>query len=155
MERENIDGINVYRFPLKFAEGGIIKYLKEYFYAFIWVARLSWKIWRKERFDILHICNPPDIFFPIGLFYRLLGAKFVFDHHDLFPEMVTWRFKGVKGKLLCFLGRFMEYMTFKSANVVLTTNESYRQITQKRSHIRDRAYFCCTQWPQDQRFQTC
>jgi len=153
VERENIDGVIVYRFHLTFAEEGISKYLREYISSFIWVAKLSWKIWREERFDILHICNPPDIFFPIGLFYRILGAKLVFDHHDLFPEMVIWRFKGVKGKLLRFLGRLMEYLTFKSSNVVLTTNESYKQIALNRNRIRKDSIYVVRNGPKIREFK--
>src|ERR1035441_3625765 len=91
-KEEILEGINVYRFPLTFAERGIASYIREYFTAFIYIAWLSWKVWRRHGFDILHVCNPPDIFFPLGLFYRLLGARFVFDHHDLFPEFVAFRY---------------------------------------------------------------
>lgn len=132
---EDLDGVTVYRYPLTFAEHGIASYLGEYFSAFVSIARLSWRVWRKGHFDIIHICNPPDIFFPIGLFYRFLGAKFVFDHHDLFSESVAWRYRGLSGRLLYIVARVAEYLTLRSANAVIVTNESYRRIALERTDV--------------------
>lgn len=132
---ENMEGVTVYRFPLNFAEAGIKSYASEYVTALISIARLSWRAWRDEHFDIIHFCNPPDIFFPIGLFYRLLGARFVFDHHDLFPELVAWRYSGAVGKLLYAIARMTEYLTFRSANAVISTNRSYRQVAMDRGRV--------------------
>ncbi|QTA90016.1 glycosyltransferase family 4 protein [Desulfonema magnum] len=147
-----LDGISVYFFPLIFAEKGTKAYIVEYLKAFISITGLSWKVWRKERFDILHVCNPPDIFFPIALFYRFLGSKFVFDHHDLFPEMIRWRFRGIKGKLLYLLARVTEYFTFSSSNAVITTNESYKQIGTERNHIRPDRIFVVRNGPKIREF---
>lgn len=135
VEATELNGITVYRFPLKFAEKGVLGYLTEYLSAFTAIARLSWRIWRQERFDIIHFCNPPDIFFPISIFYRLMGARVVFDHHDLFPEFVAWRYRGLSGKLLYALARMTEYLTFRSANVIISTNESYRRIAMERGRV--------------------
>lgn len=134
-KHEILEGINVYRFPLTFAERGMASYIREYLMAFVYIAWLSWKVWRKHGFDILHVCNPPDIFFPLGLFYRLLGASFVFDHHDLFPENVTWRYRKLSGRVLYTLARIAEYLTFRSANAVIATNESYRRIAIERGSV--------------------
>lgn len=131
----DIEGVTVYRFPLEFAEDGTLGFLHEYITAWFSIARLSWRIWRAGRFDVIQFCNPPDIFFPIGLFYRLLGAGMVFDHHDLFPEVVAWRFRGLPGKLFHALARTMEYLTFRSANAVISTNESYRQVALGRGEV--------------------
>ena len=132
---DDIDGVTVYRFPLRFAEAGMKSYASEYITALISIARLSWRAWRDEHFDIIHFCNPPDIFFPIGLFYRLLGARFVFDHHDLFPELVAWRYSGLAGRLLYAVARVTEYLTFRSANAVISTNQSYRQVAMGRGRV--------------------
>jgi glycosyltransferase involved in cell wall biosynthesis len=129
---ENLDGVSVYRFPLTFAEQGILSYLVEYVSAFLFIARLSWRIWQNRGFDIAHFCNPPDVFFPIALLYRFLGARVVFDHHDLFPEFVAWRYRGPIGRVLYVFARVMEYLTFRSANVVMSTNRSYRRIAIER-----------------------
>jgi glycosyltransferase involved in cell wall biosynthesis len=134
-KEETLEGIKIYRFPLVFAETGITNYIQEYLVAFICIAWLSWKVWRKHGFDILHVCNPPDIFFPLGLFYRLLGASFVFDHHDLFPEMLIWRYPRLSGRVMYIFARLAEYLTFRCANAVIATNESYRQIAMERGDV--------------------
>lgn len=130
-----LEGVNVYRFPLRFAESGMLSYIREYVTAFLYITFLSWKVWRKHGFDVLHVCNPPDIFFPLGLLYRLLGATFVFDHHDLFPEFVAFHYPNLRGKLLYVLARVTEYLTLRSANAVLSTNESYRNVVIKRAGV--------------------
>lgn len=131
----DLEGVNVIYFPLKSAQQGVAGYLTEYLTAFFNIARLTWRVWRQEHFDILHICNPPDMFFPLAFFYRLLGVGIIFDHHDLFPEFVNHRFHGAVGKLLYRLTLFMEYLTFRCADVILSVNESYRNIALKRGRI--------------------
>lgn len=130
--KENLDGVTIFRFPLIFADHGILSYINEYFSAFLSVSRLSWRIWREDHFDVLHICNPPDIFFLLAVFYRILGTRVIFDHHDLFPELVKWRYRGIVGKFLYIFARVTEYLTFQSANVVISTNQSYRRIALNR-----------------------
>lgn len=132
---EDMEGVTVHRFPLHFAANDAAGFIREYITAWISIARLSWRVWRAGRFDVIQFCNPPDIFFPIGFFYRLLGARVVFDHHDLFPEVVAWRFHGLPGKLLHALARVSEYLTFRTANAVMSTNESYRRIAMERGRV--------------------
>ncbi len=153
VEAEDLDGVTVYRFPLNFAEKGIGSYLAEYFSAFTAMARLSWRVWRRERFDIIHFCNPPDIFFPIGLFYRIKGARVIFDHHDLFPEFVAWRYRGLSGRLFYTLARVSEYLTFRSTNVVISTNESYRMIAMKRGGVPADRVFVVRNGPKRDKFE--
>ena len=131
----DLEGVTVYRFLLDSAENGAVGFVKEYVTAWISIARLTWRVWRTGRFDIIQFCNPPDIFFPIGFFYRLLGARVVFDHHDLFPEVVAWRFHGPAGKLLHALARATEYLTFRTANAVMSTNEYYRRVAMERGRV--------------------
>lgn len=129
---ETLDGIDIHRFPQTYAEHGALSYLREYLIAFLWIARLSWRVWRNKRFDVIQFCNPPDIFFPIACFYRLLGCRVIFDHHDLFPEMIAIRFSGIGGRLLYATARAAEFCTFRCASVVISTNQSYRQIAMQR-----------------------
>ena len=133
---ENVDGITIYRFPLTFAEHGAMDFLKEYLHAFMSITGLTWKVWRKEGFDIVHICNPPEIFFPLGLFYKMLGSKFLFDHHDLLPEMINWRFKGFNKWFFHLFARITEYLTYKIADKIITTNQSYKEIAIKRNKVK-------------------
>lgn len=149
---DHIEGITVYRFPLEFAKGGTKKFLREYLTAFISIERLTRKIWQESPFDIIHICNPPDIFFPIGIFYRLCGARFIFDHHDLFPENVAWRFRNFGGRLLYLMSRVCEFLTYQSAYLVIATNESYKQIGHSRNHVRENKIVVVRNGPKEKEF---
>lgn len=152
VKREDLDGVVVYRFPLIVAEQGVSSYLSEYLAASVAIIRLSWQVWRQDRFDIIHFCNPPDIFFPIGLFYRLLGARVVFDHHDLFPELIAWRYSGLAGKLLYVISRMTEYLTFHSANAIISTNNSYRQIAMGRGRVAENRIVILRNGPKSDQF---
>lgn len=132
---EILEGIKIYRFPTSEAWRGILSYLREYLTAFFAIAGISWRVWRERRFDVIHFCNPPDIFSPIALFYRLLGASVVFDHHDLFPELVLWRYHGLASRVFYAGARVGEYLSFHSANVVISTNESYRRVALGRGQV--------------------
>ena len=148
-----LEGIFIYRFPLVFSEGGSWSYLVEFATAFFWIAFLTLKIWLERKFDIIHFCNPPDIFFPLGLLYRLLGAKFIFDHHDLFTENIAWRYKGIKKRILYPLARFCERMTFKCANLVISTNETYRRIAIERGQLPENKVVIVRNGPKISEFQ--
>jgi glycosyltransferase involved in cell wall biosynthesis len=132
---EVLDGIHIYRFPLVFADHGIMAYIREYATAIAHIARLSWHVCCGDGFDVLQVCNPPDVFFPLGLFYRLLSKGFVFDHHDLAPESISFRFHGPRGLLLYRSARLFEWLTFRTATVVMATNESYRQLAIQRGGV--------------------
>lgn len=132
---EILEGIKIYRFRVVAAQHGVLSYLYEYLAAFWAIACISWRVWRQFRFDVIHFCNPPDLFSPIAMFYRLLGASVVFDHHDLFPELVLWRYHGLVAKVFYAIARIGEYLTFHSANAVISTNESYRQIALGRGKV--------------------
>jgi glycosyltransferase involved in cell wall biosynthesis len=131
---EILEGVRVYRFPLVRSQG-VLGYLREYLSAFWSIAHVSSHVWRELRFDVIHFCNPPDLFSPIAMFYRLLGVSVVFDHHDLFPELVLWRYHGLVAHVLYAIARLGEYLTFRSANAVISTNESYRRIALERGKV--------------------
>lgn len=149
---ENLEGVTIFRFPLSFAEKGMVSYLVEYLSAFISISRLCWQVWQRDHFDIIQFCNPPDIFFPIAMFYRMLGASVIFDQHDLFPEFVSWRYSGVTGKLLSVAAQVTEFLTFRSANIVLSTNESYRRIAIKRGKVSGEKVFIVRNGPKQDLF---
>jgi glycosyltransferase involved in cell wall biosynthesis len=134
-ESDIYEGIRIYRFPLAFANQGIAGYFREYTTAFFYIFSLAWKVWQNDHFDVLHICNPPDIFFPIAKFYKGFKVAFVFDHHDLFPEMVSERYRGIKRNILYRLARWTELLTCKSADHIITTNQSFREVELTRDRI--------------------
>ncbi len=131
----DLEGIRVFYFGLQAASEGIGSYVKEYLTAFLSISSLCWKLWRSERFHVLQVCNPPDIFFPVMLFYRLLGAAVVYDHHDLFPEFVKHRFGGIAGRTLSLAAVAMEYLTCQCAHITIAVNESYRDIAMQRGRL--------------------
>ncbi len=152
VQPEDLHGITVYRFPLIFATGGVTSYLAEYLVAAAAIVRLSWRVWRQNPFNIIHFCNPPDIFFPLAILFRLLGARVVFDHHDLFPEMIAWRYSGMVGRLLYAAARLAEYFTFHSANAIISTNQSYRQIALVRGRVSENRVVILRNGPKSDEF---
>lgn len=129
---EKINGIDIYRHPLK--EGkGIFGYLAEYSSALFWEFILSFKIYFKKRFQVIHGCNPPDLIFIVALFYKIFGVKYVFDHHDINPELYIAKY-GKKGFFYKFL-TLMERLTFAMANYSIATNDSYKEIAIRRGKM--------------------
>ena len=89
---EEIDGIAIHRYRLPVEASGALGYALEYSIALFWSFVLSLRVAFGRGFDIVHACNPPDLFFLIGAFYKLFGRKFVFDHHDINPELYEAKF---------------------------------------------------------------
>jgi len=127
---EVIDGIRILRHPLTEAKRGAVGYVAEYLQALWWESRLAWRIWRRHRFDVIHICNPPDLLFFVTLPYKLRGVRVVFDHHDLNPELYAAKF-GRRG-LFHGLLRMAEWITFRVADHVISTNQSHVAVARKR-----------------------
>jgi glycosyltransferase involved in cell wall biosynthesis len=127
---EEIDGIHIHRHWLPAEADGAMGYALEYSVALLMEFWLSLKVLFGRGFDVLQACNPPDTIFLIGGFYKLFGKKFVFDHHDINPELYEAKFgkRGWGRKLLVALER----MSFNTADLVISTNESYRQIAIER-----------------------
>lgn len=130
-----IDGIHIYRYTLSITIHRTIDYIKEYATAMLKTFGLSISVWRKHGFDVIHAANPPDTFFIIGLFYRLLGKKYIFDQHDLAPEVFHVRFQN-RMKPLYSLLKFLERCSYQTANLVITTNESQKRTALVRGHCR-------------------
>jgi len=121
-----IDGIDIHRHRLPTEADGVLGYALEYSVALAMEFWLSLKVLFGRGFDIIHACNPPDTIFLLGGFYKLFGKKFLFDHHDINPELYEAKFgkRGLGRRLLIALER----MSFSTADMVISTNESYRQI---------------------------
>ncbi len=125
---EVIDGVEIYKYRPYAPGGSKIGFVGEYVYSFLATAWGVLKARRSGRFAVIQACNPPDIFWPIALAFRALeGTRFVFDHHDLCPELYQSRFPD--GARLPYRGlRFLERRTHRAANHVIATNGSYRDI---------------------------
>lgn len=142
---EVINGISIYRHSLPMEGHGKIGFLVEYSIALLLEFMLSLKIFFKEGFDVIHACNPPDNIFLIGAFYKLFGKKFIFDHHDLNPELYFAKF-GTKNFFYNLLLLF-EWLTFQFADVSLATNESYKEIAIKRGGMNPEKVFVVRSGP--------
>jgi glycosyltransferase involved in cell wall biosynthesis len=142
---EVIDGVHIYRHPLPIEASGALGYILEYSAALFWESVLAWRVLRTRGFDVIHACNPPDTIFLIGGFFRLFGKKFLFDHHDINPELYQAKF-GRRG-LFYYLLRVLERCTFRTANVSIATNESYRRIAIERGKMRPENVFVVRSGP--------
>ena len=131
-----IDGVQIYKYRPYCPGGGAVSFFAEYVYSFTATLMLSLKAVRGGRFGAVQSCNPPDIFWPIGLLFRLWhGSRFVFDHHDLCPETFESRFPD--GSPLLYRGlRFLERRTVRQADHVISTNESYRRLVMGRDRVK-------------------
>src|SRR6266567_4976792 len=118
-----VDTIHVYRYSLPRTTNKFTAYILEYVFAMLITFWLSLRVFFRHGFDVIHAANPPDLFFAIGLFYRLLGKKFIFDQHDLTPELFQVKFQG-RMKLLQKLQLFLEWCSYQAAHLVIVTNLS-------------------------------
>ncbi|MFF7475798.1 glycosyltransferase [Streptomyces sp. NPDC008092] len=144
-----IDGVRIHRYPLRAATGGPAGYLKEYGSALWHTARLARKV---GPVDVVHACNPPDLLFLPALWLKRRGARFVFDQHDLVPELYLSRF-GRGEDLLYRAVRALERWTYRAADIVLATNESYRDVAIRRGGRRPEDVFVVRSAPAVERFQ--
>ena len=128
-----VDTVELYKYRPYAPGGSKLSFVTEYAYSFLATARLALKARRSGRFMVMQACNPPDIFWPIALLLRARdGTRFVFDHHDLCPELFESRFPD--GPRLPYRAlRFLERRTHRTADHVISTNGSYRDIAIRRS----------------------
>ncbi|MFE7314697.1 glycosyltransferase family 4 protein [Streptomyces sp. NPDC057555] len=144
-----IDGVRIHRYPLRAATGGPAGYLREYGSALWHTARLARKV---GPVHVVHACNPPDLLFLPALWLKRRGARFVFDQHDLVPELYLSRFdrgEDLLYRAVCALER----RTYRAADVVLATNESYRDVAVRRGGKRPEDVFVVRSAPAVDRFQ--
>ena len=130
---EVVDTVRLYKYRPYAPGGSSLGFVNEYVYSFLATFWLALKARRAGRFAVLQACNPPDIFWPIAMFFRALDrTKFVFDHHDLCPELYESRFP--EGSKLPYRGlRALERRTHRTADHVISTNDSYRKLAITRS----------------------
>lgn len=132
---EVLDGIKVYRYPMLFHASHRLGYLFEYSWALCCLGALSLLVWLRDGIDIIHCANPPDIMFLLAWPFKVFGKKFVYDQHDLCPELYQSKFErqGYVYRTLLFL----EKHSYHAADLVISTNQSYRDIARERGGIPD------------------
>ncbi|MFD1192922.1 glycosyltransferase family 4 protein [Phenylobacterium conjunctum] len=148
---ETLEGVHIYRHALPLEASGPLGYLLEYGSALIWQMLLSIRVALAGRIDVIHACNPPDLIFLVAAPFRLFGTRFLFDQHDLCPEVYESKFSH-RGPFYRMLSIF-ERMTYGLADVIISTNESYRAVAMTRGGVSAEDVFVVrsgpdiTRWP--------
>lgn len=146
-----IDGVHVYRYPAPAPTKSKLSFVREFAYCYRHTGRLLAQVWRDEPFDVIQTCNPPDTFWRLARRYKRQGVKFVFDHHDLCPELYESKY----GRRDLFHRglRWLERKQFETADAVISTNESYKQIAVGRGGKRPEDVVVVRSGPLLSRFQ--
>lgn len=156
-EYEELEGIRIYRHPLRADDEQTAKgYAREYGLALWHQSRLAWRIYRADPFHAIHACNPPDLLFLVALPFMALGVRFLFDHHDINPELFEVKFgrKRWTKRLLYRAVVLAERLTyFFSRRASIATNQSYKRIAVARGHMEPDRVFVVRSAPDLSRFR--
>lgn len=133
-EEEVLEGVHIFRHDLPVEGNGAIGYLKEYSTALREELRLAKKIYKEIGFDVIHGCNPPDNIYLVAKHFRKYGVKYVFDHHDICPELFEAKFGKTSGPLY-FSQIWLERQTYKHCDFAFVTNKSYKKIAIERGKM--------------------
>jgi glycosyltransferase involved in cell wall biosynthesis len=148
---EVIDGVTIHRYPAPpEAHSGAVAYAREYLHSIWHWFRLARVAWKERRFEVIQGCNPPDLIFVLALWYRLWGVRYLFDHHDVCPELFEAKFD--KKGLLYRIMLIWERMTFATASVSMATNESFRAIAIRRGKMAPEDVFVVRSAPRIEKF---
>jgi glycosyltransferase involved in cell wall biosynthesis len=148
---ELIDGVHIYRHPMPQEGHGLVGYLVEYSCALFWECLYSWWIYLRRGFHVIQACNPPDNIFLVALPFKLLGVKYIFDHHDANPELYLAKYdnRGFLYKVQVWL----EKMSYRCSDVVMTTNGSYRDLAITRGGLDPADVFIVRNGPDRESFK--
>ena len=150
---EVLNGIHIWRYPSPPETSGFASYAWEFLYCWLQTARLTLTVLARRGFDVIHTANPPDTFWALALPFKLFGVKFVFDHHDLCPELYLSRFGERRaGSLAHRALQWLERMQFACADLVISTNESYQQVALERGRKRPDQVRVVRSGPSHERF---
>ena len=150
---ERLEGVEVYRYDLPIDAQGAAGFALEFAWCFLCSFVLSVRVAVAGRgFDVIHACNPPETYWLLAWFWRVFGKRFLFDHHDLSPEMYAAKF-GRDSGLLYHALLYLERMSFRAADVVMTTNGSHRRIAQERGGVAPEEVFVVRSGPDVARFR--
>lgn len=137
-DEEVIDGVNIFRHDLPEEGNGALGYFREYSAALKAEIKLAKKIYKKIGFDVIHGCNPPDDIYLVAKKFKKYGVKYVFDHHDICPELFEAKFGENCGfiKKMLYKSQFLlEKLTYKNCTFAFVTNESYKKIAIERGKM--------------------
>jgi glycosyltransferase involved in cell wall biosynthesis len=149
--REQRDGVEIFRYAQPRAGGSAVSYLCEYAVAFWQIHRLARRLAGERGFDVVQVANPPDFLLLPVHFLKRRGARLIFDHHDLAPELYVARFGGEGGRVERAM-RLLERLNYRLADLSLATNESYRSVALERGRMRPEDVFVVRSGPELARF---
>jgi glycosyltransferase involved in cell wall biosynthesis len=150
--RERIEDVEIYRYAMPFDPKSKLGFVGEYLWGLLRTGLLSIRIAATRGFDVIHACNPPETYWALGLPWRLFGKTYIFDHHDLSPELYEVKFPGEGGFMVKFL-TFMEWANFKVAKVVIAPNHSHKDIAVERGGVDPDHVFVVRSGPSPERFR--
>ena len=142
---ERLEGIHIYRHPMPKEGDHALGYVWEYVCALVWEIVYAWWIYLRRGFRVIHGCNPPDDIFLVALPFKLFGVKYIFDHHDVNPELYFAKYE--RYDFLYKAQMFLEKLTFRFSDVVLSTNDSYKNIAVARGKVRSEDVFVVRNGP--------
>lgn len=147
---ELLDGVHIYRHPTPAEGNSAFGYVWEYTWALFWEFLYSWWIFLRRGFDVIQGCNPPDNIFLVALAFKLFGVKYIFDHHDANPELYLSKYE----RKDFFYGAqvWLEKLTFRCSDVVMTTNESYKHLAIDRGRVSSQDVFVVRNGPDLEKF---
>ena len=148
---EVMDGVRIYRHPMPVEGSTPLGYLLEYTWAFVFEIVYSCWIYLQHGFDVIQGCNPPDDIFLVALPFKIFGVKYIFDHHDANPELYVSKY-GSKDRMYKGL-RMLEKLSYQQSDVVMATNESYRNLAISRGRIPPEKVFVVRNGPDLQTFK--
>ncbi len=130
----DVEGATVYSYPPPPASTGVLGYVREFLYCWLHTARLSRRAWSDARFDVIQACNPPDTYWALALLWRVRGVRFVYDQHDLCPEVFVDRFgrRGLRARVLHRGLLALERASYATAHHVISPNPGYAEIARSR-----------------------
>jgi glycosyltransferase involved in cell wall biosynthesis len=131
---EELDGVRIYRYRGAPQARGALAYFYEFAYCWLVTLALAVRVYRRDRFDVIQACNPPDTFWALALLFRPFGVPFVFDQHDMCPEVYQARF-AQPSKLLLGALRFLERASYRTATRVIVTNPFERDLALRRGRL--------------------
>jgi len=142
---EVLEGVHIYRHPMPQEGNDALGYLWEYGCALFWETLFTWWIFLTRGFEIIQGCNPPDDIFLVALPFKLFGVSYIFDHHDANPELYLSKFE--RRDAFFRIQLWLERMTYRTADVVMATNESYRELALTRGGHRPEDVFVVRNGP--------
>ena len=140
-----LDGIHIYRHPMPQEGDSAVGHLVEYGCALFWQFIYSFWIYLRRGFQVIQGCNPPDNIFLVALPFKIFGVKYIFDHHDVCPELFISKYKRMG--LIYKIQVWLEKATFRFSDVVMSTNNSYRQIALTRGGMNEDDVFVVRNGP--------